>query len=82
MAHGSAVLSQLVRIFPRHEVQSLANKASCWAEVSFVLPPDASSADPSLSLFPSAKYRKNKDAAKLHAGADADCYLPALKPRQ
>lgn len=39
---------------------------------------DASMIDLTLSLFPWAKYRKNKGAAKLHMGLDADGYLPAF----
>ena len=39
---------------------------------------DASMIDLTLSLFPWAKYRKNKGAAKLHIGLDADGYLPAF----
>lgn len=39
---------------------------------------DASMIDLTLSLFPWAKYRKSKGAAKLHIGLDADGYLPAF----
>ncbi len=39
---------------------------------------DASMIDLTLSLFPWAKYRKEKGAAKLHIGLDADGYLPAF----
>jgi len=39
---------------------------------------DASMIDLTLSLFPWAKYRKSKGAAKLHVGLDADGYLPAF----
>ena len=34
--------------------------------------------DLTLSLFPWAKYRKSKGAAKLHIGLDADGYLLRL----
>lgn len=39
---------------------------------------DATMIDLTLSLFPWAKYRKSKGAAKLHIGLDADGYLPAF----
>ena len=39
---------------------------------------DASMIDLTLSLFPWAKYRKSKGAAKLHIGLDTDGYLPAF----
>ena len=39
---------------------------------------DASLVELTLSLFPWAKYQKNKGAAKLHVGLDADGYLPAF----
>lgn len=164
MAHCSTVLSQIVRIFPRHEFQSLANKHhvgqkfrafSRWTQFVAMLTAqltgrsslrdvvdnfsvqghklyhlgikvfsratlarcnenqphalyeelfqrllarcqsmaprnkgfkldgkiyllDASLLDLTLSLFPWAKYQKNKGAAKLHVGLDADGYLPAF----
>ncbi len=163
MAHCNTVLSQILRIFPRHEFQALANKHhvgqkfrsfSRWTQfVALVtaqltgrnslrdieenmsaqagklyhlgikpfgrstlaranetqphqmyealfqrllvrcqgLAPtkrfkfkeklyllDASMIDLTLSLFPWAKYRKSKGAAKLHIGLDADGYLPAF----
>lgn len=164
MAHCSTVLSQIVRIFPRHEFQSLANKHhvgqkfrsfSRWTQFVALLTAqltsrsslrdvvdnlsvqghklyhlgiktfsratlarcnekqphtlyeelfqrllarcqsmaprnkafnldgkiyllDASLVELSLSLFPWAKYQKNKGAAKLHVGLDADGYLPAF----
>ena len=163
MAHCSTVLSQIVRIFPRHEFQALANKhhvgqkfrsfsrwnqfvalltaqltgrnslrditdniaaqsrklyhlgvrpfsratlaranetqphqmyealfqrllarcQSCaprkrfkFKEKLYLL--DATMIDLTLSLFPWAKYRKSKGAAKLHIGLDADGYLPTF----
>lgn len=163
MPHCSTVLSQIVRIFPRHEFQALANKYhagqkfrsfSRWTQFVALLTAqltgrdslrdivdnmsvqagklyhlgikpfgrstlarvnetqphqmyevlfqrllsrcqgyapkkrfkfreklyllDASMIDLTLSLFPWAKYRKNKGAAKLHIGLDADGYLPAF----
>ena len=163
MAHCSTVLSQIVRIFPRHEFQALANKYhagqkfrsfSRWTQFVALLTAqltgrdslrdivenmsaqasklyhlgikpfgrstlaranetqphqmyealfqrllvrcqglapskrfkfkeklyllDASMIDLTLSLFPWAKYRKSKGAAKLHIGLDADGYLPAF----
>jgi len=163
MAHCNTVLSQILRIFPRHEFQTLANKYhvgqkfrsfSRWTqfvalmtaqltgrdslrdivenmsaqagklyhlgikpfsratlsraneaqphqmyEVLFQrllvrcqeLAPrkrfkikeklyllDASMIELTLSLFPWAKYRRSKGAAKLHVGLDADGYLPAF----
>lgn len=39
---------------------------------------DASLVELTLSLFPWAKYQKNKGAAKLHIGIDADGYLPTF----
>ena len=39
---------------------------------------DASLVELTLSLFPWARYQKNKGAAKLHVGLDADGYLPAF----
>ena len=41
MAHCSTVLSQIVRIFPRHEFQALAEQASCWAEIPLIFPVDS-----------------------------------------
>ena len=163
MPHCSTVLSQIVRIFPRHEFQALANKYhagqkfrsfSRWTQFVALLTAqltgrdslrdivenmsaqagklyhlgikpfgrttlarvnetqphqmyealfqrllvrcqglaptkrfkfkeklyllDASMIDLTLSLFPWAKYRKSKGAAKLHIGLDADGYLPAF----
>lgn len=164
MAHCSTVLSQIVRIFPRHEFQTLANKHhvgqkfrsfSRWFQFVALLTVqltsrsslrdvvdnlgaqasklyhlglkpfsratlarcnekqphtlyeelfqrllarcqsmaprnkafkldgkiyllDASLVELTLSLFPWAKYQKNKGAAKLHVGLDADGYLPAF----
>ncbi|TRO82573.1 IS4 family transposase [Trichloromonas acetexigens] len=166
MAHCSTVLSQIVRIFPRHEFQSLANKYhvgqkfrsfSRWTQFVALLTAqltgrdslrdivenlsvqagkiyhlgikpfsratlsraneqqphqmyealfqrllvrcqdlaprnrrfkfkdsaklyllDATMIDLTLSLFPWAKYRKSKGAAKLHIALDADGYLPAF----
>lgn len=166
MAHCSTVLSQIVRIFPRHEFQSLANKYhvgqkfrsfSRWTQFVALLTAqltgrdslrdivenlsvqagkiyhlgikpfsratlsraneqqphqmyealfqrllvrcqdlaprnrrfkfkdsaklyllDATMIDLTLSLFPWAKYRKGKGAAKLHIALDADGYLPAF----
>ena len=164
MAHCSTVLSQIVRIFPRHEFQALAKKHhvgqkfrsfSRWTQFVALLTAqltsrnslrdvvdnlgaqghklyhlgvkafsratlarcnekqphtlyeelfkrllarcqsmaprnkefkldgkiyllDASLVELTLSLFPWAKYQKNKGAAKLHVGLDADGYLPAF----
>jgi Transposase DDE domain/Domain of unknown function (DUF4372) len=166
MAHCSTVLSQIVRIFPRHEFQSLANtyhvgqkfrSFSRWAQFVALMTAqltgrdslrdivenlsaqaskiyhlgikpfsratlsraneqqphqmyealfqrllgrcqdlaprnkrfkfkesaklyllDATMIELTLSLFPWAKYRKGKGAAKLHIGLDADGYLPAF----
>lgn len=163
MPHCSTVLSQIVRIFPRHEFQALANKNhagqkfrsfSRWTQFVALLTAqltgrdslrdivanmsaqasklyhlgiksfgrstlaranetqphqmyealfqhllvrcqglapkkrfkfkeklyllDASMIDLTLSLFPWAKYRKSKGAAKLHIGLDTDGYLPAF----
>jgi len=164
MAHCNTVLSQIVRIFPRHEFQSLASKHhigqkfrsfSRWSQFLALLTAqltsrsslrdvvdsfgvqgskiyhlgvkafsratlarcnekqphtlyeelfqrllarcqsmaprnhkfklgkkiyllDASLVELTLSLFPWAKYQKNKGAAKLHIGLDADGYLPAF----
>ena len=41
MAHCSTVLSQIVRIFPRHEFQSLGQSASRGAEVPLIFPLDS-----------------------------------------
>jgi putative transposase len=57
--------------------QSLApTKRFKFKEKLYLL--DASMIDLTLSLFPWAKYRKSKGAAKLHIGLDADGYLPAF----
>ncbi len=144
MAHCRTVFSQIVRFFPRHEFQALADKHhvgqkfrsfSRWTQFIAMLTAqmtsrsslrdvvdnfgvqaskfyhlgirsfsratlarcqsiaprnkrfkldgkiyllDASLVDLTLSLFPWAKYQKNKGAAKLHIGLDADGYLPAF----
>ena len=58
--------------------QSLAPKNKAFKLKGKVYLLDASLVELTLSLFPWAKYRKGKGAAKLHIGLDADCYLPAF----
>jgi len=64
------------RLLARCQALAPRNKAFKLDGKIYLL--DASLVELSLSLFPWAKYRKNKGAAKLHVGLDADGYLPAF----
>jgi putative transposase len=63
------LLTRCQSMSPRNKVFKLKGKI-------YLL--DASLVELTLSLFPWAKYQKNKGAAKLHVGLDADGYLPAF----
>src|SRR6056297_3323396 len=64
------------RLLVRCQSMAPRNKNFKLNEKVYLL--DASLVELSLSLFPWAKYQKNKGAAKLHIGLDADGYLPAF----
>ena len=64
------------RLLARCQSMAPRNKKFKLNEKVYLL--DASLVELSLSLFPWAKYQKNKGAAKLHVGLDADGYLPAF----
>jgi putative transposase len=64
------------QLLTRCQSMSPRNKAFNLKGKIYLL--DASLVELTLSLFPWAKYQKNKGAAKLHVGLDADGYLPAF----
>lgn len=64
------------RLLARCQSMAPRNKAFKLDGKIYLL--DASMVELTFSLFPWAKYQKNKGAAKLHVGLDADGYLPAF----
>lgn len=64
------------RLLARCQSMAPRNKAFKLDGKIYLL--DASLVELTLSLFPWAKYQRNKGAAKLHVGLDADGYLPAF----
>ncbi len=66
------------RLLGRCQTVAPRNKRFKFKESAKLYLLDATMIELSLSLFPWAKYRKSKGAAKLHIGLDADGYLPAF----
>jgi len=66
------------RLLARCQNLAPRNKRFRFKESTKLYLLDATMIDLTLSLFPWAKYRKGKGAAKLHIGLDADGYLPAF----
>lgn len=66
------------RLLGRCQNLAPSNKRFKFKESAKLFLLDATMINLTLSLFPWAKYRKGKGAAKLHIGLDADGYLPAF----